>query len=66
MVFSGMTKEPDIVDRLLDAADRVDDLGHTETQVLLRHAAVTIRNLRDLVGIRDEVELEDTPPEGHA
>lgn len=54
----------DIVERLLEAADQVDELSRSDLQVLLRQAAIDIRTLRELVGIRDEVWLEDAKPEG--
>ena len=56
---------PDIVDRLLDAAEKLDDMTRSEIQVILRQAAIDIRTLRDLVGIRDEIWLEDIKPEGN-
>lgn len=55
----------DIIDQLLAAADRVDEMGRSELQVLLRKAAIDIGTLRKLVGIRDEVWLETTKPEGN-
>lgn len=61
-----MTESRDFVDRLMDAADRVDELSRSEIQVLLRLAAEDIRTLRTLVGIRDEVWIENEPPEGNA
>jgi hypothetical protein len=55
----------DIVDRLLAAADEIDGFDRAKLQVLLRQAAVDIRTLRMLIGIRDEVWLESADPEGH-
>lgn len=57
---------PDLSDQLLNAADRVDELSRSELQVLLRKAALTIRDLRTIIKVRDEVWLEDEPPEGRA
>jgi hypothetical protein len=54
----------DLPDQLMDAADKVDELPRAELQILLRKAALMIRDLRTLVNIRDEVWLEDVPPEG--
>lgn len=56
----------DIVERLLHAADEIDGLSRSDLQILLRQAAIDIRTLRQLVGIRDEVWLETTKPEGNA
>lgn len=56
----------DIIVKLMDAADRVDELKRSDIQVLLRLAAEDIKTLRLLVGIRDEVWLETTKPEGTA
>lgn len=61
-----MAEDNDIVTQLLDAADGIDPLTRSELQVLLRRAALDIDTLRKLVGIRDEVWLEDVPPEGNA
>lgn len=55
----------DIIDQLLEAADRIDDQNRSELQVLLRKAAIDIETLRKLIGIRDEVWLETTKPEGN-
>lgn len=60
-----MDKPPDIVDRLLEAADAPEALSRSDMQVLLRQAALDIKTLRELVGIRDEVWLEDAEPEGN-
>lgn len=55
----------DIIDQLMDAAERVEELDRSDLQVLLRRAAIDIGTLRELVGLRDEVLLEDVEPEGH-
>lgn len=57
---------PDILDRLKEAALSVDDTPVAELEDLLKEAARVIETLRTLVGIRDEIELEDTPAEGNA
>ncbi|MFC3637710.1 hypothetical protein ACFONL_10035 [Camelimonas fluminis] len=54
--------DEDIVPRLLAAAVRERE----KTAVLLKEAADTIETLRVLVGIREEVELEDAVPAGNA
>lgn len=54
----------DIIDQLLEGADRIEEVSRSELQVLLRKAALDIETLRKLVGIRDEVWLETTKPEG--
>jgi len=60
-----MAKAKDIVPQLLDAADEIDSMRRADLQVLLRRAADDIETLRKLVGIRDEVWLEDEPPAGN-
>jgi hypothetical protein len=55
---------PDILIRLREAAAAIGIAP--ETRHLLLEAVETIETLRVLVGIRDEIELEDTEPEGHA
>lgn len=57
--------DKDIAEKLIDAADNLDKLPRSELQVLLRKAATDIQTLRELVGIRDEVWLETTKPEGN-
>jgi len=64
-VFCDMAKAKDIVPQLLDAADEIDSMRRADLQVLLRRAADDIETLRKLVGIRDEVWLEDEPPAGN-
>ncbi|MBN9308349.1 MAG: hypothetical protein J0I99_00815 [Devosia sp.] len=54
----------DIIERLLEAADQVDEVARSDLQIPLRQAAIDIQTLRDLVGIREEVWLEDAKPEG--
>jgi hypothetical protein len=51
----------DVISRLLARADS----GSSDAE-LLREAAETIETLRVLVGIRQEIELEDSEPEGRA
>jgi len=61
-----MADHPDIVLRLRDLAHQVDDVPVRDIVTALREAAETIETLRVLVGIREEIELEDMPPEGNA
>ncbi len=56
-------EKPDIVERLRHAASFA---ASDERRALLIDAAETIETLRTLLAIRDEIELEDTEPEGHA
>jgi len=65
MMADGQLKA-DILVRLHSCADAVDDVPVKDLEALLREAAETIATLRLLVGIREEVELEDMPPEGNA
>ena len=58
--------QDDILIRLRAAATGVSDMLPTDVEALLIEAAETIETLRVLVGIREEIELEDMPPEGNA
>lgn len=63
-----MTEEPskpDILYRLRFYADHVDDVPAKDLEEILREAAAAIVLLRDLVGIKEEIWLEDEPPQGH-
>ena len=55
-------QERDILERLWAAAAKADPVDAP----LLLEAAKTIETLRTLVGIREEIELEDEEPQGHA
>jgi hypothetical protein len=66
MCSAGTPKLPDILFRLRFYADNVDDVPVRDLEEVLREAAKDIETLRTLVGIRDEVWLEDMPPEGNA
>lgn len=55
------TTAADVILRLLARADD----GSSDAE-LLREAADVIETLRALVGIRQEIELEDSEPEGRA
>lgn len=56
----------DIAKQLMSAADNIDEMSRTELQVLLRLSAETIKRLRELIQIRDDILLEDEPPAGNA
>jgi hypothetical protein len=62
MPYENPTGEPDILIRLWTAMRTADP----ETRAILAEAMETIKTLRVLVGIREEIELEDAEPEGHA
>lgn len=57
-------EKPDIVDELREMALQVDDRPVSEIEALLEKAAHVIETLRTLIGIRREVELEDSEPKG--
>lgn len=58
-------RKPDILHRLRFYADHIDDVPAAELEAVLREAAETIETLRTLVGIKEEIWLEDEPPQGH-
>ena len=58
-------RKPDILYRLRFYADHVDDVPVKDIEEILREAAAAIVLLRDLVGIKEEILLEDEPPQGH-
>lgn len=58
-------RKPDILYRLRFYADHVDDVPVKDLEEILREAAASIVLLRDLVGIKEEIWLEDEPPQGH-
>lgn len=55
--------QTDIILRLHAAAEEVPSVA---LAALLKEAAEDIETLRVLVGIREEIELEDAEPAGHA
>lgn len=55
-----------IVDRLRRAAIEADDMVMDDVVALFAEAAAVIEELRLLVGIRQEIDLEDAEPEGSA
>lgn len=57
---------PDLADLLDQAAEAPTELTPEQAAFLLREAAQMIRDLRILVGIREEIELEDIEPKGRA
>ncbi|WEK50345.1 MAG: hypothetical protein P0Y66_22330 [Candidatus Kaistia colombiensis] len=63
-----MTDAPieDITIRLAFAALDPESVEPAEMESLLREAIQTIELLRMLVGIREDIELENIEPEGNA
>lgn len=61
-----MTDKPDIAARLADMAAHPDLFTKKELAAVMLEAVETIETLRILVGIRQEIELEDAEPEGNA
>lgn len=57
--------KPDILYRLRFYADHVDDVPVKDLEAVLHEAGDAIVLLRDLVGIKEEIWLEDEPPQGH-
>lgn len=57
--------QPDILYRLRFYADHIDDVPVADLEAVLREAAKNIELLRDLVGIKNEIWLEDEPPQGN-
>lgn len=64
--MNGAAKPPDIADVLRAAAEMTDDLTSEEMATLLCEAAELIENLRKLVGIQNEILLENEPAAGSA
>lgn len=56
----------DLVELLEAAAASPNEVTPEGMSFLLREAAEMIRTLRVLVGIREEIELEDMEPKGRA
>lgn len=61
-----MADKPDIAARLTDMGSRPDLFTKKELAAVMLEAVETIETLRILVGIRQEIELEDAEPEGNA
>ncbi|GLS20922.1 hypothetical protein GCM10007874_39390 [Labrys miyagiensis] len=61
-----MDKKQDIVERLRNLAFEVDDRPVEEIETALLEAAQAIVILRDLVGLQDQIILEDAEPQGRA
>ncbi len=59
-----MAQDQEIVQQLLETAERIEAVRTTELQALLRRAAADIEALRRLAGIRDVVWLENDAPDG--
>lgn len=58
--------DPDIAETLAYVADHPDQFTKKEMASVMRMAAEVIETLRLLVGIREDIELEDEPPRGNA
>lgn len=56
----------DIINKLKDAHDNVETMTPEQMRAVLAEAIETMRTLRILIGIRDEMALENEPPEGNA
>ncbi|WP_114948158.1 hypothetical protein [Microvirga calopogonii] len=56
----------DIVERLTEALERLNDLSCNEVEALLIESAETIQFLRSLLEPLDDAGLEDLPPKGSA
>ena len=59
-------QKEDITIRLAIAALDPEVFDPAEIESLLREAIATIELLRVMVGIREDIELEDIEPEGNA
>lgn len=56
----------DIIEKLKAAHDNVETMSQAELRAVLAEAIEITRTLRILIGIRDEIALENEPPEGEA
>jgi len=61
-----MTDKPNIADELAYMAAHPELFTKKEMAAMIAEAASVIETLRTLVGIRQEIELEDVEPEGNA
>lgn len=61
-----MTDKPDIAADLAYMAAHPELFTKKEMAAMLAEAVEVIETLRTLVGIRQEIELEDAEPEGNA
>lgn len=64
--MTGAAKPPDIADVLRAAAEMTGELSPDDMATLLNEAADLIDNLRKLVGIQNEILLEQEPHAGSA
>lgn len=58
-------RKPNILYRLRFYADHVDDVPAADLEAILRESARTIEAMRTLLGIKEEIWLEDVEPEGN-
>ena len=61
-----MTNAPDLITELAYMAAHPELFTKKEMAAKMIEAAEAIATLRQLVGIRQEIELEDAEPEGNA
>ncbi|MDR7032404.1 hypothetical protein [Mesorhizobium sp. BE184] len=61
-----MTDDPDLITELAYMAAHPELFTKKEMAAMMLEAAEAIGTLRQLVGIRREIELEDAEPEGNA
>lgn len=56
----------DIINKLKALHRDIETTSPENARAVLEEAIETMRTLRTLIQIRDEIVLEDTPPEGNA
>lgn len=56
----------DIINKLKDTYINLEQMTPDEIRIVLQEAIETVRDFRILIGIRDDILLEDTSPEGSA
>jgi predicted unusual protein kinase regulating ubiquinone biosynthesis (AarF/ABC1/UbiB family) len=56
----------DIINKLKALHSDLETTSPEDARLVIEEAIETLRILRELIGIRDDILLEDTPPEGDA
>jgi hypothetical protein len=56
----------DIINKLKALHRDLETMPPANARAIIEEAIETMRTLRDLIGIRDDIILEDMPPEGNA
>lgn len=56
----------DIINKLKALHRDLETTSPDDARAVIEEAIATMRILRDLIGIRDDILLEDAPPEGRA